>query len=175
MESIDETTADVPKDSSPQEQPFQTDADPLFFSDLVTTTIDRTLEFLSTASNETLGACIVGLGATTYIVLGRVGLVLIGVVGGVALHASWESHSKTGHEHLANATESTRRRESGLDVIQRMLDWKDNKAVVDDQTSSKDLARDEDSVIEADFSNFQPQTAAALRNFTDAVVKDYVK
>lgn len=31
----------------------------------------QVLQFLSTASNETLGACVVGLGATTYFVLGR--------------------------------------------------------------------------------------------------------
>ena len=48
------------------------------------------LNFLSNASNETLGACFVGLGATTYLVLGRIGLVLIGVVGGVVLHATWD-------------------------------------------------------------------------------------
>src|SRR3954451_11700486 len=45
--------------------------------------IDATLRFFATASNETLGACVVGLCASTYLVLGRVGLVLIGAVGGV--------------------------------------------------------------------------------------------
>ena len=55
---------------------------------------ERALEFLSNASNETLGACIVGLAAVTWLVLERVGLVLIGervglvligIVGGVVL------------------------------------------------------------------------------------------
>src|SRR6266480_6019842 len=46
---------------------------------------DRAIDFLSSASNETLGACLVGLGATTYFILGRVGLVVIGVAGGIVL------------------------------------------------------------------------------------------
>src|SRR5437868_920931 len=46
----------------------------------------RILDFLSNASNETLIASLVGLGATTYFVLGRLGLLLIGGVGGVVLH-----------------------------------------------------------------------------------------
>src|SRR5277367_4066951 len=49
---------------------------------------NATLNFLSTASNETLGAFVVGLAASTYLVLGRLGLVLIGAVGGVILHAT---------------------------------------------------------------------------------------
>ncbi len=39
---------------------------------------NRVLQFLSTASNETLGACVVGLCASTYLVLGRAGLLLLG-------------------------------------------------------------------------------------------------
>ena len=42
---------------------------------------DRALRFFSQASNETLGACLVGLSATTYFILGRVGLLLIGLDG----------------------------------------------------------------------------------------------
>lgn len=43
--------------------------------------ISYILRFLSDATNETLAACFIGLGASTYIVFGRLGLVLIGVVG----------------------------------------------------------------------------------------------
>ncbi|KAL9041316.1 MAG: hypothetical protein Q9180_001357 [Flavoplaca navasiana] len=56
--------------------------------------LDHILQFLSTASNETLGACLAGLGAATYFILGRIGLVLIGVVGGIVLHAVWEDRNE---------------------------------------------------------------------------------
>ena len=78
------------------------------------------LRFLSNASNETLGACVVGLGATTYLVLGRVGLVLIGIVVGVVIHAAWEG-SNQGDNDGGTASEAWTRREKGIDVVQRLL------------------------------------------------------
>lgn len=157
-----------PSQNSSHTQPAQ---EPPTISELVATATDRTLEFISTASNETLGACIVGLGATSYIILGRVGLVLIGVVGGVALHASWESKSREGHEHAG--TEAGKK-ESGLDVVRRVLDWKERReAAVSD--GAKDTTAQQASIKATDFSGFKPETAAALDVFADAVVKDYVK
>jgi len=144
------------------------------FSELVASATDRTLEFLSTASNETLGACLVGLGAATYIVLGRVGLVFMGVVGGVALHASWESKSSEGHEHTAASVAGTRKKESGIDVVRRVLDWKDKRSLADSATTG-DIADSNGSIRTTDFSDFRPETAAALNALTDAIVKDYVK
>lgn len=129
---------------------------------------DRALNFLSTASNETLGACLVGLGATTYLILGRVGLVLIGVVSGVALHAAWEGKAEDVH---SRAIEERRRKEVGLDVIQRALRWRKDR---------EDLAEDGTQDIYAsperqDFSDFKTDTATALEEMTDAVIRDYVK
>ncbi|KAJ4303225.1 hypothetical protein N0V90_002118 [Kalmusia sp. IMI 367209] len=136
--------------------------------------VDRALHFLSTASNETLGACLVGLGAGTYLILGRVGLILIGVVGGVALHATWESHARG---HIGGETsQEARRRELGVDIAHRVLEWRDKKV--------QDGGKDEDdadptvklySGQELDFSDFRPETAAALTELTDAVIRDYVK
>ena len=77
----------------------------------VRTLTDRTLHFLATASNETLGACLVGLSAGTYLILGRVGLVLIGVVGGVVLHATFEGNPQSGGgDENKGAGAETRRR-----------------------------------------------------------------
>lgn len=137
--------------------------------------VDRVLAFLSSASNETLGACLFGLGAGTYLILGRVGLILIGVVAGVALHASWESHA---HGDIGGdkSREARRKKELGLDVAHRVLSWRDKRV--------QDTGKDEDDVDlsvklysgqELDFADFRPETAAALTELTDAVIRDYVK
>ncbi|KAL8872462.1 MAG: hypothetical protein Q9198_007204 [Flavoplaca austrocitrina] len=67
---------------------------PMSSSQKAQESLDYILQFLSTASNETLGACLAGLGAATYFILGRIGLVLIGVVGGIVLHAVWEDRNE---------------------------------------------------------------------------------
>jgi hypothetical protein len=135
---------------------------------------DKALHFLSHASNETLGACIVGLAATTYFVLGRVGLVLIGIVGGVALHATWEASHSSPDRLSANEAEQKKRREVGLDVVQRLLSTRAKKADISDTDESDDEARQLAST-KADFSSFRPDTQAALNVFTNAVIRDYVK
>lgn len=135
---------------------------------------DRALHFLSTASNETIGACLVGLGAGTYLVLGRVGLVLIGVVGGVVLHATWEGGSGATGD-ASKAVEERRRKEVGLDVIHRVLNWRSHKK--EDEGDSALLKVDAITLKEEDlkFMKFKPETAEALRQITDAVIRDYVK
>lgn len=137
--------------------------------DIITTlrhTTDHVLQFLSTASNETLGACVVGLGATTYIVLGRVGLLLIGAVGGVVLHATWEGKGIT---ESGEGEEQRRRWEVGIDVARRVLDWRQNRSrqVLEDDS--------EETATSTDFSAFTPQIAKALNTLTDAVIRDYVR
>jgi hypothetical protein len=137
---------------------------------------DRTLHFLATASNETLGACLAGLGAGTYLILGRVGLVLIGVVGGVVLHATWEGHHGNNKETQGRSADA-RKRELAVDIAQRVLDWRTDK------TQEKGHARDDSSDFNVqlysgktlDYSDFKPETAAALTELTDAVIRDYVK
>jgi hypothetical protein len=137
---------------------------------------DRTLHFLATASNETLGACLAGLGAGTYLILGRVGLVFIGVVGGVVLHATWEGHNSDNKETGGKSAEA-RRRELGADIAHRVLDWRNTR------TQEKDNGEDNSSDLnvllysgkQLDYSDFKPETAAALTELTDAVIRDYVK
>jgi hypothetical protein len=139
---------------------------------------DRAMRFLATASNETLGACLVGLGAGTYLILGRVGLVLIGVVGGVVLHATWEGSTQHGEagEHSSKSIES-RRRELGMDVAHRLLGLRE--AMTQDkgprEEANSDLSMKLYSGKPLDFSEFKPETAAALTELTDAIIRDYVK
>ena len=140
--------------------------------------LSSVLHFLSTASNETLGACIVGLGAITYLVLGRVGLILIGVVGGIVLHATWEEGSARSDEEVNSKGNSARRkREDGLNVLQRVLDWRDTRLIAESEANEgiNELQARMSAQKRLDFSNFEPSTGAALTGLTDAVIRDYVK
>lgn len=135
------------------------------------------LQFLSTASNETLGACVAGLGAITYLVLGRVGLILIGIVGGVVLHATWEGNIHNQAIDEIKLPEAKIRRERGLAIIERVLDWREHINGDKDKNNNNATVRDNRpaSSSESEFSCFQPATNAALTNLTDAIIRDYVK
>ncbi|KAL8697837.1 MAG: hypothetical protein Q9224_002124, partial [Gallowayella concinna] len=135
--------------------------------------LDQVLQFLSTASSETLGACLVGLGAVTYFVLGRIGLVLIGIVGGIVLHATWEDYGGQSHSKAETAEARARkRREDELTILQRVLGWRGEH---DGSRSDVDGAVDTLTSYPLDFSDFEPATGAALTGLTDAVIRDYVK
>ncbi|PBP16566.1 hydantoinase B/oxoprolinase [Diplocarpon rosae] len=116
----------------------------------------QVLRFLSTASSETIG----GLAACTYLVFGRVGLVLIGALGGVVLHANWE-------RHIPGSSEDARK-ERGLDVVHRILDLR----AAQRQNTEDDK---DDEMLGAGFEGFKPETAAALDQLVDAVIRDYVR
>lgn len=135
----------------------------------------RALDFLSNASNETLGACIVGLGAVTWLVLGRVGLVLIGIVAGVVLHATWEGNTESNENDEARTLEARKRREKGLDIAARILDWNDRRG----GSRELDGVRDAPAAVhlekELDFAGFPPETKNALTNLVDTIIRDYVK
>ena len=92
---------------------------------------DKTISFLSTASTEQLVLCAAGLGATTYVVLGRVGLILIGALGGVVLHATWEAKNQHGDADEHRVSGEVRRREAGVEVARRLLDWTRSKSRYD--------------------------------------------
>lgn len=129
----------------------------------------QVLEFLSSASNETLGACLVGLGATTWLILGRVGLVLIGIVVGVVLQATWEGDGQSHANGEARALEARKRRQKGLDVVERVLDWRERT------DKGEQSGEDTQTQKVLNFSGFPPQTGAALTGLTECVVRDYVK
>ena len=135
------------------------------------------LYFLSNASNETLGACAVGLCASTYLLLGRVGLVLIGAVGGVVLHATWEASNAGGAAGQSRAAEiSHRRKELGIEIARRTLDWRDsNKKAENDSEPAFNKVEVSTAAKAFDYNDFRPATKAALTTLTDAIIRDYVK
>ena len=130
---------------------------------------DKALHFLSHASNETLGACVVGLGAATYLVLGRVGLVIIGVAGGAVLHATWEGIRNDDRDEGTKNAEKQRRREAGVEVVKRVLEWRASKST-EDESEGRNVCPNR----KLDFSSFEPDTGTALTTFTGSVIQDYV-
>ena len=142
--------------------------------------LNHGLRFLSTASNETLGACLVGLGAVTYILLGRVGLVLMGTVAGIVLHAIWEEKIAQPDEQggpLELGRRQRGRREDEQDILHRVLNW---RSLRHDHESNLNEGTEDAGVKSAAyehlcFSGFQPATTEALTGLTDAVIRDYVK
>lgn len=135
----------------------------------IQTWTDKALDFLAHASNETLGACLAGLGATTYLVLGRVGLVIIGVAGGVVLHATWDGIRGDDRDEETKRRDNERKREAGIEVMRRVLEWRSANTATEPSEDVKILASQA-----LDYSRFGPDTEKALNYFTDAVIKDYV-
>ncbi|KAL8710824.1 MAG: hypothetical protein Q9220_004627 [cf. Caloplaca sp. 1 TL-2023] len=128
----------------------------------------QTLRFLSEASNETLGACLAGLGAITYLILGRVGLVLMGIVGGIALHATWEENT------AFSRTQGRKQKEDPVDVLHRIFDWRRDRNI-DESMTSGGLEIEPSTTSRLDFSKLPSATGAALTGLADAVIRDYVK
>jgi hypothetical protein len=118
----------------------------------------RALRFLSTATPETIGGIAVGLVACTYLVLGKVGLVLIGVLGGIVLHATWEGRSPT-----ASSNEDLRK-EKGLDIVKRLLDLRETRTIEKDEQEEKEI-------LGNSFEGFEPETGAALNELVEAVIR----
>jgi hypothetical protein len=127
----------------------------------------KVLRFLSGASTEALGGIALGLVVCTYLVLGRVGLVLIGALGGIILHATWEGQSApTGRAEEA-------RKENGLEIVKRVLDWREERAPSRD---NEEVDHGEQSTLPGrGFEDFHPETGAALAGFVEAVIRDYVR
>ncbi len=127
----------------------------------------KALRFLSGASPEVLGGIALGLVVCTYLVLGRIGLLLIGTLGGIVLHATWE-----GRNAPAGRAEDARR-ENSLEVVKRVLDWREDQALTRD---NEDADQSEQSTLPGrGFEDFHRQTGVALTEFVEAVIRDYVK
>lgn len=133
--------------------------------------VDNVLRFVGNASNETLGACAIGLAASTYLVLGRLGLVLIGAFGGAILSTTW---AHVGQDDATDTDDRARRKkEAGIEVARRILDYRGKSASDQDPDLGKIEAATTTKTL--DFSTYPTETASALTSFTDAVIGDYVK
>lgn len=133
----------------------------LALSSLAQVWLNRALNYFTHATNESLCLSFVGLGVSTYLILGRVGLVLMGVVGGVALHAAWEGDNGMLGVDPKDAV-LRKRREIGLEVVKRVWNWADAREVDVDRKP-------------ATYDHFQPETAEALKELTDAIIATNVR
>lgn len=123
---------------------------------------------LSDAKPPTLVAIAGGVVAILYLFLGKLSLLLIGVVSGVVLHAWWEDFEHAG-DGSNEGTTKRKRRELGIEVANRLLDWKkvrSRTSLMFDNLGPKQCPRD--------YSSFEPKTATALTRFTDAIIGSYV-
>ncbi|KAL2687266.1 hypothetical protein Neosp_004820 [[Neocosmospora] mangrovei] len=126
------------------------------------TPVAKVLHFLATATPGSLAGVAVGFAAFTYLTMGRLGLVLIGAFGGVVGFISWEARNP----EVSRAV----RGERGMDVIERLLEIKNNKT----EEKAEDSSDDEETAIK-NFDEFRPETREALGGLVDAVIRDYVK
>ncbi len=135
------------------------------------TTDDETLAskvfgFLATATPGTLGGVAVGLAATTYLVLGRLGLVLIGAFGGIVTFIQWEQRNV----EVIRAV----RGERGVDVLARLLAARQSSETPESAEGATPDDGDADSLARP-FENLQPETRDAMNELVDAVIDNYVK
>ncbi|KAL4792918.1 PXA domain-containing protein [Aspergillus venezuelensis] len=129
--------------------------------------MDWTLQFLSTCSSERLLFILVCLMGATYLILGRLGLVLIGTAIGIALHASWEAAGCLD----TSEPQSSRRKQLSLNIAHKLLEW-DNK--LPDTGNNEGISTEAALATGGQISSFGPATAAALNSLIDAAVRDYV-
>ena len=153
------TPATQPRDDGPGVPPAdesrQTQA-----RDLAT----KALRFVSTATPSTLTGIAVAFSGITYAILGRVGLLIIGAVGGVVAFVSLEARNPD----IARAV----RGEKGPEILDRV--WLDLQRAKPQHDKDIDGEGDEDNAFKA-FDDFRPETREALGGLVDAVIRDYVK
>ncbi|KAG6009053.1 hypothetical protein E4U21_003385 [Claviceps maximensis] len=128
----------------------------------------KALEFVAQATPATLAGVAVAVSAVIYAILGRIGLVLIGAIGGVLVFISIEVR----HPAIAQAV----RGEQGPDVIARV--WNELKTTETDRNNLDgrrgEGEEDEETAFKS-FDDFRPETREALGGLVDAVVRDYIK
>ncbi|RAO71229.1 uncharacterized protein BHQ10_007241 [Talaromyces amestolkiae] len=136
------------------------------------------LSFLETADNTVLLGLLGASAILIYLILGRLGLLLIGLVSGFFFHDYWLgliTEKSSGDEGSVIALYfSRRRRELGIEVASRLLDWKpQNDVLRGDQERAEAASADGDTAV-LDLSKFPPATAAALTELIDSMMNDYV-
>lgn len=132
------------------------------------------MRYLSTAENETLVALAAALAVVIYIIFGRLGLLFIGLVAGFLFHEFWDGVAdKELRRGDQNPNYAKRRKELGLEVASRLLDWKPRSRVIERDEDDAGVVQNNND--DMGFTGFRPATAAALSDLTDAVLRDYVK
>lgn len=124
----------------------------------------KIFRFLATATPGTLGAVAVGLAAVTYLMLGRIGLLLVGAFGGVVALIQWEGRNP----EVSRAI----RGERGIDVVERLLGGtRDDKMRAGEERDPDE----EERALARGLDGLRPETREALTELIDAIIRDYVR
>ena len=129
--------------------------------------IDLVLHFLSTSSNEALAGVFLFSTVATYFILGKAGLLLIGIFLGIILHVAWDGPRN----------DTLRKRELGLLTSDEFLSWPENQRPIGDDESGTVSTRvaGQSPRVDLEYSTFRPAVGAALQSLTDATIDSYVK
>ncbi|KXX76294.1 PX domain-containing protein kinase-like protein [Madurella mycetomatis] len=123
----------------------------------------RIFRFIATATPGTLGGVAVGLAATTYLVLGRLGLVLIGAFGGIVTFIQWEQRNV----EVVRAVKGER----GIEVLARLLEA---KRASEGTIPSEQGADDQEVALINSFDDLRPETREAMNELVEAIINNYV-
>ncbi|KKA26878.1 hypothetical protein TD95_003258 [Thielaviopsis punctulata] len=126
----------------------------------------KALDFLSTASSSTLSGAAAGLALVVYIVLGRIGLLLIGAVAGVVAFLAYDGRTPQQLRQM--------RAEVGAEVLQRLLSTSTLSATDTKSSSMPALTDPEKDRIVSALDDFPPLTRAALNDLIEAAIRDFV-
>lgn len=122
------------------------------------------LNFFTNATPTTLAAVGVASIAVAFALFGRLGLLLMGALGGVAVFVSCE--------FLNPRFSAAVRPETGTQALDRL--WLELQATKPLSSNDDSEAEDERPTAKS-FDDFRPQTREALASLVDAVIRDYVK
>ena len=130
------------------------------------------LQLLNNASNETAAATLVGLTILTYFVFGRLGLLLIGFVGGIVLHASWEVKQCSNSTQL-RLQKRKQSKTTGLEVVDTLLHWRSDVNTTSKQESEAEDVNQENAYDAVNLKAL-PKTADAIEKLKDAILQNFV-
>ncbi|KAF3492035.1 PX domain-containing protein [Arthroderma uncinatum] len=166
MATANEKVADVaPADAVDQNNPATPPLNPTTQS-----LIDQVSLFLAHADRITLASISAGLIAVSYVVFGRLALLLVGAVGGVVLHIWWEGRESAA-DGDGEAAGKRKRQELSLEVANRLTSLYADRGAKSGEDEDA-LHKSRDAVL--DYSRLGPATGTALTAFTDSVIADYV-
>ncbi|EFQ98896.1 PX domain-containing protein [Nannizzia gypsea CBS 118893] len=130
--------------------------------------VDQVSLFVAHADRTTLISTAAGAVAVSYVLFGRLALLLIGAIGGVVLHIWWEGQN-SGADGDNEGAAKRKRHELSLEVANRLTAlYADNASKVDDD----EAASSGESAL--DYSRMGPATEVALTALTNSVIADYV-
>ncbi|KAK2748688.1 hypothetical protein FQN57_000269 [Myotisia sp. PD_48] len=125
--------------------------------------------FVAHADRVTLAGTAGGLVVITYLLFGKLTLLLIGIIGGVILHVWWEDEFIGGGDNQRDAPDGRKRQELSIEIADRLT-----RGTVHGEPMNDQDATSAEIVAAADYSKLSPAISTALTALTDSVIRGYV-